>query len=200
MTNEQYYSFIQSYQDALQILLTRLDILNHTLYETSKDRPIHTIQHRIKKKSSLEEKLKRLGLADSIWNAKHFLKDIAGIRVICYFTSDIYNLAQVMKRQTDLVLMKEADYIRSPKPNGYRSYHLVAGVPVCCLDGTEYFPVEIQFRTMAMDLWASMEHRICYKKELHNKKELSQQLLKHARLLQELEDSYERFSETGDLT
>ena len=96
--------------------------------------------------------------------------DIAGARVICYFVNDIYNLVEILKSQTDLIVMKERDYIAGPKPNGYRSYHIILGIPVYCLDGMEYFPVEIQFRTMSMDFWASMEHRINYKKERQDRK------------------------------
>ena len=93
------------------------------------------------------------------------LQDIAGVRIICYFVDDIYNLAKSLKRQADLIVIREQDYIKAPKPNGYRSYHLIVGVPVYCMDGMEYFPVEVQLRTLSMDFWASMEHRISYKKE-----------------------------------
>lgn len=89
---------------------------------------------------------------------------ILQVQVICYFVNDIYNLVEILKSQTDLIVMKERDYIAGPKPNGYRSYHIILGIPVYCLDGMEYFPVEIQFRTMSMDFWASMEHRINYKR------------------------------------
>ena len=135
MTNEQYYDFIKPYEDARRVLNTRMEVLNHTLYkERSVSGPIHNIQSRIKEKRSIEEKLRRLGFTDSMNNARNELQDIAGIRVICYFVNDIYNMVHILKRQTDLVLIKEKDYIRVPKPNGYRSYHLVLGIPVYCLD------------------------------------------------------------------
>ena len=164
MTDKEYYEFVRPYRDAMQMLLTRLDVLNHSLYETSVSQPVHNIQERIKEKASLEEKLARKGKEPTVMNAKDYLKDIAGIRVICYFVNDIYNLVGILKRQTDLLIIQERDYIASPKPNGYRSYHVIVGVPVYCLDGMEYFPVEVQFRTMSMDFWASMEHRVSYKK------------------------------------
>lgn len=165
MTNEQYYELIKPYEDASRMLLGRLELLNRNLYASRLEyRPIHNIQSRIKEKKSIEDKLHRLGHRDGVLNARDYLQDIAGIRMICYFVDDIYNMVAVLKKQSDLVIMKEKDYIAFPKPNGYRSYHIVVGMPVYCLDTMEYFPVEVQFRTMSMDFWANMEHRICYKK------------------------------------
>lgn len=195
MTAEEYYELIRPYQDALQILMTRLDVMNHSIYSSSGN-PVHTVQERIKEKKSIEEKLACLSLPDGLEDAKDNLRDIAGIRVICYFVQDIYNLVETLKKQTDLIPIKESDYIANPKPNGYRSYHIVLGVPVCCLDATEYFPVEIQFRTMSMDFWASMEHRICYKKNRKNKQQLSRELLEYAEILERLEHNFEQHNET----
>ena len=135
MTDEEYYEFIQPYEDAKQMLLTRLDVLNHNLYGDASARPIHNIQCRIKKKQSIEEKLQRKGKEPTVMNAKDYLQDIAGVRVICYFVDDIYNLTELLKSQSDLIVIKERDYIGNPKPNGYRSYHVIVGVPVYCLDG-----------------------------------------------------------------
>ena len=161
MTNEQYYGLIKPYEDARRILYTRIEILNHSLYGDKRSLgPVHNIQSRIKEKRSIEEKLRGMGLTDSASHAKDCLLDIAGIRAICYFVEDIYNLAGSLRRQSDLVVIKEKDYIKSPKENGYRSYHIVLGIPVYCMDAMEYFPVEVQLRTMAMDFWASMEHRV----------------------------------------
>lgn len=199
MNDEQYYEFVQPYEDAKQILLTRLDILNHSLYEASSSRPIHYIQDRIKKKKSLEEKLERKGKESSVDNAKDYLQDIAGVRIICYFVDDIYNLVKSLKRQTDLIVIREHDYIAQPKENGYRSYHLIVGVPVYCLDGMEYFPVEIQLRTMSMDFWASMEHRISYKKEREDKELLTGELREYANMLVDIEKNFERHNENGKL-
>lgn len=145
MTDEEYYEFIQPYEDAKQMLLTRLDVLNHNLYGEASARPIHNIQCRIKKKQSIEEKLQRKGKEPTVMNAKDYLQDIAGVRVICYFVDDIYNLTELLKSQSDLIVIKERDYIGNPKPNGYRSYHVIVGVPVYCLDGMEYFPWRYSF-------------------------------------------------------
>ena len=190
MTNEQYYELIGPYHDANEILLTRLSVLDKNLYDKDAICPIHNMQHRIKKKKSIEAKLRRRDLTDSLQNAKDHLMDIAGIRVICYFVEDIYNLAELVKKQMDLIVIKERDYISNPKPNGYRSYHMVVGIPVYYLDVMEYFPVEIQFRTISMDFWASMEHRINYKKNRVDKQEVAKELLECAKSLEEIEERF----------
>ena len=197
MNDEEYYNFVRPYADAMQMLLTRLDVLNHNLYGKSDSRPIHYIQNRIKKKKSLEEKLIRRGKEPTVDNAKDYLQDIAGVRIICYFVDDIYNLAKSLKRQADLIVIREQDYIKAPKPNGYRSYHLIVGVPVYCMDGMEYFPVEIQLRTMTMDLWASMEHRVCYKKLPEHREELAEAFCQYADILGKIEEQFEAYNETG---
>ena len=114
-----------------------------------------------------------------------------GWRIICYCVRDIYTLIRALKKQRDLVVIKEKDYIKNPKDNGYRSYHIVLGIPVYCLDMMEYFPVEVQLRTMAMDLWASMEHRVCYKKEPDNREELAAAFKGYAQILEEMEKELE---------
>ena len=196
MTNEQHYDLIKPYEDARRVMNTRLEVLNHSLYkEKNVSGPIHNIQGRLKEKRSIEDKLRRLGFTDSIVNARNELQDIAGIRVICYFVNDIYNMVNILKRQTDLVVIKEKDYIQSPKPNGYRSLHLVLGIPVYCLDTMEYFPVEVQFRTMAMDFWASMEHRVCYKKQPENREWLEAEFCRYAHILEEIENEFEIHNE-----
>ena len=195
MNDTEYYNFIKPYEDAQQIMLSRLDILDHTLYDSSSSPPIHYIQHRIKGRKSIEDKLLRKEKACTVENAKDYLQDISGIRVICYFVDDIYNLLDVLKGQADLIIIRERDYIANPKPNGYRSYHIITGVPVYCLDGMEYFPVEIQFRTMSMDFWASMEHRISYKKRTANKEKLTRELKEYAEMLIDIENHFEQHNE-----
>lgn len=195
MTNEEYYTFIQPYIDAKEVLLTRLNVLEHNLYSESSGQPIHNIQNRIKEKESIEDKLGKKGKEPTVMNAKDYLQDIAGIRVICYFVADIYNLVDALKRQADLIAIRESDYILNPKPNGYRSYHVIVGVPVYCMDGMEYFPVEIQLRTMSMDFWASMEHRILYKIERDNRENLAAELKEYADMLVMIEKRFEQHSE-----
>lgn len=190
MTNEQYYELIKPYEDVSRVMLTKLEILNHSIYNRDNGKPIHHIQNRIKMKKSIEDKLERLEMTDSVMNAKDHLMDIAGIRVICFFPKEIYDLVDCLKRQADLIVIKEKDYIKTPKQSGYRSFHIVFGVPIHCLDAMEYFPVEIQFRTLSMDFWASMEHRICYKKEYDNKDEVSREMQQYAMALELIESRF----------
>ena len=195
MTNEQYHTLIHPYTDAMNLILTRLEILNHCAADNEDVRPIHGITHRIKEKISMENKLKKKHSHGSVQDARTLLKDIAGIRVICFFERDIYQLAESLKKQTDLILVCEKDYIRHPKPNGYRSYHLVLGVPIYSLDGMEYYPVEIQFRTISMDFWAAMEHRICYKSQPFDELEMKSAFRQYAEILDGIEKSFEVYSE-----
>ena len=187
MTNEEYYELIRPYEDVSRIVMTKLDILNHSIYNKDIGKPIHHTQNRIKSHKSIEGKLKRLGLSDRVMDAKDHLTDIAGIRVICHFPEEIYDLVKCLKRQSDLIVIKEKDYIKNPKPSGYRSFHIIFSVPIHCLDAMEYYPVEIQFRTLSMDFWSSMEHRICYKKEYDDKDEMSKLMQQYARDLEEME-------------
>ncbi len=194
MTNEEYHAFIQPYADAKEVLLARLNVLKHNLYSEFCGQPVHNIQSRMKSKGSIEGKLHKKEKEPTIMNAKDYLQDIAGVRVICYFVDDIYNLADALKRQSDLIVIRERDYIASPKPNGYRSFHVIVGIPVYCLDGMEYFPVEVQFRTMSMDFWASMEHRILYKMERDDREHLAAELKEYAEYLVEIEGRFEQYS------
>lgn len=191
MTNKKYHELITPYKDAMSILIERIQLLDHSLYEESdmEQKAIHHIESRIKSQESIEEKLKKLNLAVNKENAMETLKDIAGIRVVCFFESDIYKLVDVLKRQNIFIWIKEKNYIKNPKPNGYRSFHVILAVPLYYLDVTEYFPVEIQFRSMAMDLWASMEHRICYKKDKDGV--LREEFLKYAEELEQLEKNFQ---------
>lgn len=149
--------------------MTRLEVrmkgLNEDYRKKYRDYPIHNIQARIKSRKSIEKKLAFRNLPVTSFAAKDNLTDIAGIRVICYFIEDIFSILSLVKTQTDLLILKESDYIHYPKSSGYKSYHMVLGVPVYRIEGMQYYPVEIQFRTLSMDFWASMEHRICYKSE-----------------------------------
>lgn len=195
MTDKEYYGLIQPYEDAMKLLLTRLEVLNHSIYKTTTGKPIHNIQYRIKKKNSIEEKLKLHGFEPTVENAKDQLQDIAGIRIICYFVGDVNNLVAMLKKQSDLIFIRERNYINNPKPNGYRSHHLILGVNVCCLDASEYYPVEIQLRTISMDFWAAMEHRVSYKKQYTNKEERVVELLRYSNILEQMEKEFEKYND-----
>jgi putative GTP pyrophosphokinase len=174
--------------------------LNRSLYRTMEQQPIHYVEHRIKGKTSIEKKLMKKGYGTSVEEAKDHLQDIAGIRIICYFIDDIFNMAAAIRRQEDLILIREKDYITNPKKNGYRSYHMIVGVPVYCYDGMEYFPVEIQIRTMSMDFWASMEHRIVYKAGGKKEEGLSDELRLYAEMLEQIENRFESHSDVERLS
>ena len=160
---EDYFQFIRPYQEAMDFLLVQIKILNEDYREKYRDYPIHNIQSRIKEKESIVEKLRRKELPQNFESARNHLTDIAGIRIICYFESDVYHVAEQIKKYSDMICIRESDYIKNPKPNGYKSYHIILGVPVYHTDSKEYYPVEVQIRSLTMDLWASMEHRIIYK-------------------------------------
>lgn len=164
MTNEQYHDLIQPYESAGQMMRTRLDTLNKNLYCKTTVSPIHNILYRTKSKRSIEKKLEKMGHSDSVQNAKDYLKDIEGIRVICYFIDDIYNLVNALRRQSELIVIKEKDYIKNPKKSGYQSLHLILEVPVTLQEETQWMKVELQLRTAAMDYWANLDHELRYKK------------------------------------
>ena len=167
----------------------RLEVLNKDYRKKNNNYPIHFIQTRIKKRASLEKKLMKKDLPVTVEAAADNIRDIAGIRVICYFEEDVYAVAERLKQQQDLIFIRERDYIQNPKDSGYESYHVIYGVPVYHVDGMEYFPVEIQIRTMSMDFWASMEHRICYKNEAARKEELQNSLVRFSKELKDMERS-----------
>ncbi len=196
LNERNYMELIVPYVDAMQNMLFRIEALNKDFSRKYQNDPIHHIQSRIKTKKSIEGKLARLQLEPTVENARDQLTDIAGIRVICHFIRDIDWIVDIIKKQKDLIILKERDYIRSPKSNGYRSYHIVFGVPVYHTDGMDYYPVEIQLRTMSMDFWASMEHRICYKKEPRQpvaQEMLVEEFLGYAKQLEEIEAKMERY-------
>ena len=186
---EDYQDLIRPYTDALNNICMRLEVLNKDYRKKNRNYPIHFIQTRIKRKESIENKLIKKELPVTTEAAADHIRDIAGIRVICYFEEDVYAVAERLKQQQDLIFIRERDYIKNPKASGYTSYHVVYGVPVYHVDGMEYFPVEIQIRTMSMDFWASMEHRICYKNDRAKKDELRNSLVKFSLELKEMERS-----------
>ncbi|MDO4621988.1 MAG: (p)ppGpp synthetase [Eubacteriales bacterium] len=195
MTEEEYQQLVRPYSDASEILMSRLNVMKHQLYDSSAGKPIHTLQARIKSKDSIERKLAvKKNVEETAENARDYLLDIAGIRVICYFEDDIYNLVDSLKRQSDIIILKERNYIKEPKVNGYRSFHLILGIPVYYTDAMEYFPVEVQFRTLSMDFWASMEHHVLYKKENDNRENIAAELKIYADELSEMEKRFAHFA------
>ena len=152
------------YNSALKEVGTKLDILNDEFVHIHKYNPIEYIKKRIKTPESIVKKLKRDNYEVTIENMVKYIKDIAGIRIVCSFTSDIYRLAEMIGKQNDLTVVSIKDYIKNPKQSGYKSYHMLVTVPIFMSDRVIDTKVEIQIRTIAMDFWASLDHQLKYKK------------------------------------
>ena len=151
------------YKSALMEVGTKLEILNEQFKHIHQYNPIEHIKQRIKSPESIVKKLKKRGLDSTIENMREFINDIAGIRVICSFTSDIYRIAEMIRNQNDIKVISVKDYIISPKESGYKSFHMIVSVPIYLSDSVVDTKVEIQIRTVAMDFWASLEHKVNYK-------------------------------------
>lgn len=158
------------YSSALKEISTKLSILDDNFNYRFKHNPIHHMERRVKEMHSLVKKLNRKGLEVSAQSAKENITDIAGIRVVCNYLDDIYVIERMLLRQEDVKLLKRKDYIEHPKENGYRSLHIVVSIPVFLADSVEVTPVEIQIRTIGMDMWASLEHKIRYKNDADTEK------------------------------
>ena len=165
------------YQSALREVRTKLEILDDEFQMRNSRNPIHHMESRIKSPQSIVEKLRRKGFPATPQAAMEHLNDIAGIRVVCAYLNDTYTIADLLTGQDDIQLVQTRDYIASPKPNGYRSLHLIVRVPVFLSEGKLLLPVEVQIRTIAMDFWASLEHQLRYKEVTHVPEELNRQLL-----------------------
>lgn len=162
----QFHDLMNRYESAIKEVYTKLEILKNDFHLHLNRDCITMIQTRIKTPVSILNKLKRKNVPFSIDSIRTELNDVAGIRVICSFIDDIYLLAEKLGKQDDIVVVSIKDYIQHPKPNGYRSYHMIVEVPVFFSDAKEYVRVELQIRTVAMDFWASLEHDIKYKKDV----------------------------------
>ena len=164
------------YSCAIKEVRTKFDVLNSEFNVRYQRNPIASISSRLKSSSSIMDKLARKGLDFTVENVEENLFDVAGIRVVCSYVDDIYLLAEALAKQDDITVLKEKDYIKNPKPNGYRSYHMIVSVPVFFSDQTKDMAVEVQIRTIAMDFWASLEHQLKYKQEISNEQEIVDQL------------------------
>ena len=151
------------YKFALDEMKTKLTILNEEFQLLHDHNPIEHIKYRLKSPQSIKQKLERKGIEPTIENAEKHIHDIAGIRVTCSFLTDIYKIYSMIQSQNDITILKVKDYIKNPKENGYKSLHLLVEIPIFLTDRSEKVTVEIQIRTIAMDFWASLEHKIYYK-------------------------------------
>ena len=164
------------YNCAIREVRTKLEVLNDELSIRNSRNPIEFIESRIKRPLSIVDKLKRYGEPVNVESIERSLNDVAGIRVICPFIDDIYSVADMLLSQDDITLIKKKDYIENPKPNGYRSLHLILEVPVFFSNQKKPMRVEVQIRTIAMDFWSSVDHQLKYKHDVPNADELSAQL------------------------
>lgn len=176
---EQMFRFIELehlYESAIREVKTKLEILDSEFRTKFSYNPIHHIEDRLKSPQSIMEKLRRKGVPFNVDAARANLNDIAGVRVICNYIEDIYTVADLLTAQDDVNLVSRKDYIKEPKPNGYRSLHLVIETPVYLSDKKEHVHVEVQIRTIAMDFWASLEHELKYKTDTEVSADLAAQL------------------------
>ncbi len=164
------------YSCAIKEVRTKFDVLNSEFNVRYQRNPITSINSRLKSSASIMEKLSRKGFSFTVENVEKNLFDVAGIRVVCSYVDDIYVLAEALAQQDDITVIRRKDYIRNPKPNGYRSYHMIVSVPVFFSDQTREMAVEVQIRTIAMDFWASLEHQLKYKQEVPDQEEIVRNL------------------------
>ena len=176
-----------TYNAALKMIETRMEILNDEFQHVHCYNPIEHIKARIKTPESIVKKLKRDGRESTIDNMVKYINDIAGIRIICSFTSDIYRIADMICEQKDIQVVAVKDYITFPKASGYKSYLMIVTVPVYLSDRTVDTKVEIQIRTVAMDFWASLEHKIHYKFEGDVPENIKNELVECARMVSDLD-------------
>ena len=175
------------YNSALKEVGTKLDILNDEFVHIHKYNPIEYIKKRIKTPESIVKKLKRDGYDVTVENMVNYINDIAGIRIVCSFTSDIYRLAEMIGKQNDLTVVSIKDYTKNPKVSGYKSFHMHVTIPIFLSDRVVDTKVEIQIRTIAMDFWASLEHKIYYKFEGNAPDYISRDLRACAEIVSDLD-------------
>ncbi|MGZ9586810.1 GTP pyrophosphokinase [Paenibacillus marinisediminis] len=179
----QFNELMLKYNSAIREVKTKLEILNDELSINNQTSPIESIHARTKKPISIAQKLKRMHKDATLDAIVDNLNDVAGIRVICPFVDDIYKVAEMLVKQDDIQVIEIKDYIKDPKPNGYRSYHMIVEVPVFFSDYKQMMRVELQIRTVAMDFWASLEHRLKYKKDIADAGQIAAELSECAEVI-----------------
>ena len=195
ISQTKFYNFsklMAYYKCAMMEIETKLNVLDVEFSLRHDRNPINNISSRLKSFQSIKEKLERQRLPFSIESIEEHLNDIAGVRVVCSFTDDVYMLAKALLQQDDIELVSEKDYIKNPKPNGYRSLHIIVTVPIFLAREKKQMKVEIQLRTIAMDVWASLEHQLRYKKDTTYTTEMAEELLYCANLSAELDTKLDK--------
>lgn len=184
---------------AIKEIQTKLEILNDELAMKTKRNPIETVSSRVKSPRSIMDKMSRKGYPLTVESVWENLNDVAGVRVICSFIEDIYDVADMFMRQDDIEVLEVKDYIKEPKPNGYRSLHLIVQVPVFLSDKKLPMRVEVQIRTIAMDFWAALEHQVKYKRGVPDAERISKELKECADTIcdtdQKMQDIYHEIQE-----
>lgn len=176
-------TLLMQYRCAIREIETKLNVLNEEFSLEHERNPIESIESRVKEPASIVEKMRRKEYELSVENIEAKLNDVAGVRVICSFVEDIYYLASMLSAQDDLEVVKVKDYIRNPKKNGYRSLHLIIQIPIFLSNQKKYMRVEVQFRTIAMDFWASLDHKLKYKKNIKKPEVIAAELKKCADII-----------------
>ena len=200
-----FMQLMMQYRCALMEVGTKLNVLNEEFAMKYNRNPFESIKSRIKTPRSIIEKLQRKGYEISVDSIEKNLFDIAGIRVVCSFQDDIYAIARMLTQQDDIILLEEKDYIKNPTPHGYRSLHLILDIPIFLAEEKKHMKVEVQFRTIAMDFWASLEHKLKYKRNIENPIPVMEELKECAEIIcqmdqkmQSIRDSIEESMEQAD--
>lgn len=185
--SKEYITLMTYYRCAIMEIETKLNVLNEE-YSLQHDRnPINSIKSRLKSPQSIIDKMTKRALPMSISSLEENINDIAGLRVICSFPEDVYVICDALLSQDDVTLIEIKDYIKNPKPNGYRSLHIIVSIPIFLAKEKRMMKVEVQLRTIAMDCWASLEHQLRYKKEISQCAEIEKELKKCAQISKELD-------------
>ena len=195
---KEFTNLMTLYRCALMEIETKLNVLNEEFSLQYDRNPFESIESRLKSPTSIVEKMMSKGIEINVENMEGEIFDIAGIRVVCSFKEDIYRLADLLVQQDDILLLARKDYIANPKPNGYRSFHIIVDIPIFLSEGKKHMKVEVQFRTIAMDFWASVDHKLKYKKELKHPEEVVARLKKCADNLAKMDDEMEEIRQSLD--
>ena len=190
-----YQQVMMRYHCAILEMRTKLEVLSHELSVRYRRNPIEFIESRLKRPASIARKLRRLGFPVSVESMQENLSDIAGIRVLCAYIDDIYEIARMLARQRDVQIITVKDYIKTPKENGYRSYHLIVEIPVSFSDSVQPVRCEIQIRTIAMDFWATLDHDMQYKKKVEDSEEITRELRECAEIIHQTDEKMMRLRE-----
>jgi len=192
---EDWETLMLLYNSALKEMGTKVDILNDEFQHIHQYNPIEHVKMRVKTSESIVRKLRKKGYEATIENMQKHVSDIAGIRIICSFTSDIYRIADMIRNQSDIKVLDTKDYILNTKESGYKSYHMIVTVPIFLSDSVYDTRIEIQIRTVAMDFWASLEHKMNYKFESNVPEHIKQELYDCAKMVSDLDDRMLKLNE-----